>query len=81
MLFFLTNSFLSDSFDHVEMLAVLIASFGHDVGHPGKNNRFLINNRDEVALTYNDNAVLENLHASLTFKTMYKVNSEAEDEE
>ena len=64
------NSFLRDTYDALELLATLIASLAHDVGHPGLNNRFLINNRDEQAMTYNDISVLENMHASITFKTL-----------
>lgn len=44
--------------------AMLIAGLGHDVGHFGRNNMFLISKRAELALTYNDRSVLENMHAS-----------------
>lgn len=47
-------------------LALLLASLGHDVEHPGMNNQFLINNRDTLAIRYNDMSVLENHHASVS---------------
>lgn len=64
------NTFLLSALENIENLAIIIACFGHDVGHPGLNNRFLVYNREEIATTYNDNSVLENMHASLTFSTM-----------
>ena len=42
----------------------LIAALGHDVGHPGVNNHYLVRTADPVALTYNDVSVLENMHAA-----------------
>jgi hypothetical protein len=53
-----------------EKFALMIASVGHDIGHPGVNNAFLINSKDELALRYNDISVLENLHASCLFKIL-----------
>ena len=69
-LYFIKNPFLEEKLENMETLAVLIACLGHDVAHPGLNNRFLINNRLELATTYNDISVLENMHASLIFKLM-----------
>lgn len=54
----------------LDLLAVLLASLAHDVGHPALTNRFLVNNRDALAIKYNDNSVLENMHCSLTFSIM-----------
>jgi len=43
-----------------------MACLGHDSGHIGLSNRFLINSGHKIALRYNDFSVLENLHASIT---------------
>eukprot|EP00929_Paragymnodinium_shiwhaense_P032148 TRINITY_DN17878_c0_g1_i1.p1 TRINITY_DN17878_c0_g1~~TRINITY_DN17878_c0_g1_i1.p1 ORF type:complete len:1016 (+),score=238.94 TRINITY_DN17878_c0_g1_i1:80-3127(+) len=44
--------------------ASLIAGLGHDIGHFGRNNVFLINQRHPLAVTYNDRSVLESFHAA-----------------
>lgn len=38
--------------------------------HPGRNNNFMVNASTPLALTYNDISVLENMHASLTFRLL-----------
>lgn len=62
---FLRHADLSDALS----VTMLLAALGHDVGHFGRNNLFLINSRDELAVTYNDRSVLENFHAA-TFTRM-----------
>ena len=52
----------------LDILGILIASMGHDLGHPGYTNPFHINSSSELALTYNDFSCLENFHASSLFK-------------
>lgn len=54
----------------LELLGSIIAGLGHDVGHPSLTNKFLVNNRDEIAITYNDKSVLENMHTAKTFEIM-----------
>ena len=54
----------------LDLLGVIIAALGHDLGHPGYTNPFHINSSSELALTYNDFSCLENLHASKLFKTI-----------
>lgn len=44
----------------------------HDIAHPALTNRFLIQNRDDLAIQYNDVSVLENMHASTTFSLLNK---------
>lgn len=69
-LYLLHNSDLVNHVSHNELLAGIIATLGHDVGHPGKTNRFLVLTRDDIATAYNDVSVLENMHASLVFNIM-----------
>ena len=53
-----------------DILSLIVACLGHDIGHPGLNTNFLINSFDEKALTYNDNSPLENFHSAYLFKTL-----------
>lgn len=42
----------------IELLATILASAAHDVGHPGVTNRFLVNKRSKIAMKckiYTDN--------------------------
>ena len=39
-----------------------------DVGHPGRNNQFLIARGHKLAMLYNDISVLENFHAARLFE-------------
>ena len=56
------------------IFAILLSAVVHDVDHPGNTNTFEINSRSELALLYNDQAVLENHHCSLAFRLMRKDN-------
>ena len=56
----------------LDLLGILIAALGHDLGHPGFTNPFHINSSSELALTYNDSSCLENFHASKLFRTIRK---------
>ncbi|KAL8443008.1 hypothetical protein Emed_007002 [Eimeria media] len=56
----------------LEDFSVGIAALSHDVGHPGRNNNFMIAASTELAILYNDSSVLENHHASLTFRILSK---------
>lgn len=49
-LFILHQSILFEYTNDYEILACIIANLGHDVGHPGFTNRFLINNRDPLSI-------------------------------
>ncbi|CAG9467317.1 unnamed protein product [Pedinophyceae sp. YPF-701] len=55
-----------------ERLALMMAALAHDVGHRGCTNQFLVATSDDLALTYNDASVQENLHISVLFKLMAK---------
>ncbi|GAB5586814.1 3' [Umbelopsis nana] len=55
-----------------DIFALLIASIGHDVGHPGVNNMFMINISNPLALLYNDRSVLESFHSMALFQIITK---------
>ncbi|XP_074662330.1 dual specificity calcium/calmodulin-dependent 3',5'-cyclic nucleotide phosphodiesterase 1A-like [Tubulanus polymorphus] len=54
----------------LEIFAVIVAACIHDYEHTGTTNNFHINTNSDVALLYNDRAVLENHHISASFKMM-----------
>ena len=54
----------------LDLLGILIAALGHDLGHPGLTNPFHINSSSELAITYNDISCLENFHTSKLFRTI-----------
>ncbi|KAJ5964095.1 uncharacterized protein N7479_003971 [Penicillium vulpinum] len=47
-----------------DVLTLLISAIGHDVGHPGVNNFFLVKLNAPLAQLYNDNSVLEAFHCA-----------------
>lgn len=53
-----------------QQLSLMVAALGHDVGHVGVNNAFLVETSHELALTYNDRSPLENLHCSKLFQIL-----------
>ena len=56
----------------IDLLSIIIAGLGHDLGHPGLTNTFQINASSEMAITYNDSSCLENFHLAKLFKTIRK---------
>ncbi|KAH8889376.1 3'5'-cyclic nucleotide phosphodiesterase [Thozetella sp. PMI_491] len=47
-----------------DALTLLITAIGHDVGHPGVNNGFLVTLNAPLAQLYNDRSVLESFHCA-----------------
>ena len=47
-----------------EALCLLVTAIGHDVGHPGVNNGFLVTLNAPLAQLYNDRSVLESFHCA-----------------
>lgn len=67
----------SNSTIHLNALhcfGILIAALGHDVGHPGVTNAFLIQNYSPISLTYNERSVLELFHASVFISKILNIN-------
>uniref|UniRef100_T1IN43 Phosphodiesterase n=1 Tax=Strigamia maritima TaxID=126957 RepID=T1IN43_STRMM len=54
----------------LEIFATLIAAVTHDFEHTGTTNNFHVNSGSDIALLYNDRAVLENHHISATFRLL-----------
>lgn len=52
----------------LEAAVLLLSAQGHDIGHPGHTNLFLVETRDELALRYNDKSPLENMHCATLFE-------------
>lgn len=56
---------IRNSWDGLEMLSLIIAALGHDAAHQGRTNSYYIKTMDPLAILYNDESPLENMHASL----------------
>jgi len=48
--------------------ALFLSCICHDFKHPGVNNDFLKETKNILAIKYNDNSILENMHISEAFK-------------
>ncbi|CAE7558503.1 PDE9A [Symbiodinium natans] len=55
---------------HLECFGILVAAIAHDMGHRGRSNVFLVEIGHELAIRYNDIAILENMHCSLLFQIL-----------
>nr|XP_021482580.1 high affinity cAMP-specific and IBMX-insensitive 3',5'-cyclic phosphodiesterase 8A-like [Meriones unguiculatus]XP_021482581.1 high affinity cAMP-specific and IBMX-insensitive 3',5'-cyclic phosphodiesterase 8A-like [Meriones unguiculatus] len=66
--YFLSRDKIKETLDRIDEVAALIAAAIHDVDHPGRTNSFLCNSGSELAVLYNDTAVLESHHAALAFQ-------------
>lgn len=70
-----------------DVLAIIVAAMGHDVGHPGLSNAFMVsrpyrvlatvlmaqkNARTPLSEVYDDKSVLENMHCMLVLQLLRK---------
>ncbi|KAL8973165.1 MAG: hypothetical protein Q9183_000128 [Haloplaca sp. 2 TL-2023] len=55
---------IGDLLKPFDALTLLISAIGHDVGHPGVNNAFLVALNAPLAQLYNDKSVLESFHCA-----------------
>lgn len=46
----------------MDVFSLMVAAMGHDVGHPGLSNAYMVNAKTPVAQVYGDKSVLENFH-------------------
>lgn len=54
----------------LEVFALVTSALCHDIAHPGVNNAFLVATSDKLALRYNDQSVLENMHCERTWRIL-----------
>ena len=54
-------------FNDLDLISLFISRAIHNLGRPGFINNFLINSKDDKAVRYNDQNVLENFHVSEGF--------------
>ena len=73
--YFMRSSLFSDNINILDCFAILISASVHDVGHPGHGNSFEIATESQLAITYNDQSVLENMHISLAWKLLKRQSS------
>ncbi|XP_038078738.1 high affinity cAMP-specific and IBMX-insensitive 3',5'-cyclic phosphodiesterase 8B-like isoform X3 [Patiria miniata] len=66
--YFIGKEKLKSCFEPADEIAALIAATLHDIDHPGRTNSFLCNAASDLAILYNDIAVLESHHAALGFQ-------------
>lgn len=59
---FINEPTFRDHLTPVEKMAAIIAAVGHDLDHPGLNEKFLITTSSHLAGLYNNTSVLENHH-------------------
>jgi hypothetical protein len=67
----MTLTKLDDILSDLECFSMLVAAVGHDVGHIGVNNAFLIKTRHDLAMIHNDKSPLENMHCFVLYE-MFK---------
>jgi len=68
----MTMSMLHLVLSPLEVFAMLVAALGHDVGHLGVNNNYLVKAKHTLAMVYNDKSPLENMHCSTVYEIVSK---------
>jgi high affinity cGMP-specific 3',5'-cyclic phosphodiesterase 9 len=69
-LIYLTD--LTDTFDPLKILSLIVAAISHDLNHDGFNNAYQINASTPLAMIYNDQSPLEMYHCALAFSILTK---------
>jgi len=62
-------------YEKMDTLALLFSAMVHDYRHPGFTNQYLIETGHELAIRYNDQSVLENMHVAEAFKLLRDENN------
>lgn len=60
-----------------QSFALLVAALGHDVGHPGITNAFMIKNNAPTAQIFSGRSVLELYHSSIFINKVLRINAPA----
>lgn len=68
------NPVSSAHMNSIQTLALLIAALGHDVGHPGVTNAFMIKYSSPTSLIYNERSVLELYHSAVFINKILAIN-------
>jgi len=68
--YFLMKCEIKEKFNDLEILALMVSAFCHDIDHPGLNNVFQINASTSLAHLYNDHSVLEQHHTHEAFSIL-----------
>ena len=63
---------LRNSITKDDILAGIIASAGHDYGHPGTNNSFMKETMSAAHVLFSGDSTLERMHASRTFSLVFR---------
>jgi hypothetical protein len=67
---FLKSGMISDLLLDIDILVMFTAAPVHDMDHPGNNNAWEVSTKSELAIRYNDSAVLENHHSAVALDIM-----------
>eukprot|EP00475_Leptophrys_vorax_P034127 TRINITY_DN5472_c0_g1_i1.p1 TRINITY_DN5472_c0_g1~~TRINITY_DN5472_c0_g1_i1.p1 ORF type:complete len:613 (-),score=118.59 TRINITY_DN5472_c0_g1_i1:30-1817(-) len=70
--YFILSKPLAALLTRIDLLGSLVAAAIHDFRHPGTNNIFSVSTGDDLAVTYNDRSVLENMHTAEAFRLFKK---------
>ncbi|CAD8077105.1 unnamed protein product [Paramecium sonneborni] len=70
--YMIKNKLLDGYLDETEQFAAILSSLCHDIDHTGRTNGFEVARMSKLAVRYNDESVLENHHAAMTFKIMQR---------
>jgi len=68
--YFMQAPLLRDMTGSLDKFAAVLAAAVHDYAHPGLSNPFLIATREDKAVLYNDQSVLEMFHIAGSFRVM-----------
>ena len=72
--YFVQSGGMSQYMNQEMIFTSIVAALIHDCGHPGVNNSFLVKTSDELAIRYNDQSPLENMHCATAFGLMGSAN-------